>query len=53
MGLWVTQFEHLPLAQFVILEFQNQVPHQAPGGEPASACLCFSLCAVFVSLMNK
>ena len=44
--------EHLPLAQVVILESWDQVPHQAPFREPASpsACVSASLCA---SLMNK
>ena len=44
--------ERLPLAQGVILESQDQVPHQAPRREPASpsACVSASLC---VSLMNK
>ena len=36
MGLWVTQFEHLPLAQFVILGSRDGVPHQAPRREPIS-----------------
>ena len=44
--------EHLPLTQGVIPEFRDQVPHQAPCMEPASAfaCVSASLC---VSLMNK
>ena len=44
--------EHLLLAQDVILESWDSVPHQAPYGEPASpsACLCLSVC---VSFMNK
>ena len=44
--------EHLPSAQGVILGFRDQVPHQAPFGEPASpsAYVSASLC---VSLMNK
>ena len=41
-----------PLAQGVILETQDQVPHQASCMEPASpsACVSASLC---LSLMNK
>ena len=44
--------ERLPLAQFMILESWDRVPHQAPHGEPASpsACVSASLC---VSPMNK
>ena len=44
--------EHLPLAQGMILETQDQVPHRAPCVEPASpsAYVSASLC---VSLMNK
>ena len=42
--------ECLPLAQSMILESWDGVPHQASCTEPASpsACLCLSL-----SLMNK
>ena len=38
--------EHLPLAQGVILESWDRVPHQAPWMEPASpsACVSASLC---------
>ena len=38
--------EHLPLAQGVILESQDRVPHQAPCMRPASlsACVSASLC---------
>ena len=44
--------KRLPLAQGVILEFQDGVPHWAPCREPAfpSACVSASL---WVSLMNK
>ena len=44
--------EHLPLAQGVILESQDGVPHRAPCMEPASLStyISASLC---VSLMNK
>uniref|UniRef100_A0A8P0P9L2 Sorting nexin 3 n=1 Tax=Canis lupus familiaris TaxID=9615 RepID=A0A8P0P9L2_CANLF len=49
-------FEHLPLAQSVILETWDQVPRRAPCTEPASPSACvsasLSLC-VCVSLMNK
>ena len=34
--------ESLPLAQGMILEFWDQVPHQAPYGEPASPSACVS-----------
>ena len=40
----------LPLAQGVILESQNRVPHQAPSKKPASPSACVS---ASVSLMNK
>ena len=44
--------EHLPSAQGVILE--SQVPHQAPGMEPASLSAYVSAClSLSVSLMNK
>ena len=38
--------EHLPLAQGMILGSRDQVPHQAPSGEPASptAYVSASLC---------
>ena len=44
--------ECLPLAQGVILELWNQVPHRAPCKEPASssAYVSATLC---ISLMNK
>ena len=49
--------ERLPLAQGVILESWDSVPHRASCMEPASPsffyfclCLCLSLC---MSLMNK
>ena len=52
--------ERLPLAQGVILDSQDRVPHQAPCMEPASpsawvsACLSLSLSlSLCVSLMNK
>ena len=50
--------ERLPLAQGVILESRDRVPHQAPGMEPASpsACVSASVCVcvcVCVCLMNK
>ena len=44
--------EHLPLAQGVILESQDRVPHQAPSMEPASPSACVSL-SFSLSLMNK
>ena len=44
--------EHLPWAQLVIPEFQDQVPYQAPHGEPASPSACVSA-SFSVSLMNK
>ena len=34
--------EHLPLAQGVILESRDQVPHQAPCTERASPTVCVS-----------
>ena len=34
--------EHLPLAQGVILETRDWVPHQAPCVEPASPSACVS-----------
>ena len=34
--------EHLPLAQGVILETQDRVPHWAPCMEPASFSACVS-----------
>ena len=40
--------EHLPLAQGMILGAWDQVPHQAPRGEPVSLSAFLS-----VSLMNK
>ena len=40
--------EHLPLAQGVIPESRDQVPHWAPCREPAAPSACVS-----VSLMNK
>ena len=40
--------EHLPLAQGVILESQDRVPHWAPYMEPASLSACVS-----VSLMKS
>ena len=46
----------LPLAQGVILEAQDQVPHQAPCVEPASPSACVSaslFLSLPVSLMNK
>ena len=36
--------EHLPLAQGMILEYQDQVPHRAPYMEPASLSASLSLC---------
>ena len=43
--------EHLSLAQGMILESQDGVPHQAPCGDPASPTACVS--AFSLSLMNK
>ena len=42
--------ECLPLAQGVILESQDRVPHRALYGEPASPSACVS---ASVSLLNK
>ena len=42
-----SQVEHLPLAQGMILEIQDQVPYKAPHREPASlsvVSLPFSVC---------
>ena len=36
--------EHLPLAQGMILESQDQVPHWAPCMEPASLPMSLPLC---------
>ena len=44
--------KHLPLAQGVILESQDQVPHQASYAEPASPSAYVSA-FLSVSLMNK
>ena len=43
------------LAQGMILGSQDQVPHQAPYGEPAfpSAYLCLSLCVSHESIFLK
>ena len=53
-GAWVgSVVEPPPLAQGVILESRDQVPHRALCMEPASppsSCVSASLC---VSLMNK
>ena len=45
----------LPLAQGVILESQDRIPHQAPCMKPASPSACVSalLPCLHVSLMNK
>ena len=47
-----SMFEHLPLAQVMILWSLDQVPYQAPRMEPASPTACFSA-SVCVFLMNK
>ena len=44
--------ERLPLAQGVVPESQNGVPHQAPLGGPASPSACVSA-SFSGSLMNK
>ena len=47
MGRLGGSVEHLPSTQGMILEFQDQVPHQASGEEPTSPSACvsaFSLC---------
>ena len=44
--------ECLPLVQVVILGSWDQVPHQAPYGEPASPFAYISA-SISVSLMNK
>ena len=41
---------HLPLAQVMILESWDSVPHWAPLGDPAFPSACVT---VSVSLMNK
>ena len=45
-----SEVEHLPLAQDMILEFQDQVPHQARCMEPASPSAYVS---ASVSLRNE
>ena len=45
--------EHLPLAQGLILESQDRVPHRAPCMEPASPSAYVSTSFFSVSLMNK
>ena len=40
---WLSSWALL-LAQGMILEFRNQVPHGPPCMEPASACVSASLC---------
>ena len=44
--------EHLPLAQGLILESRDLVPHQAPRMEPASPS-AYVFASLSVSLMNK
>ena len=44
--------EHLPLAQVMILEFQDRVLHQVPHMEPASPS-AYAPASLCVSLMNK
>ena len=44
--------EHLPLAQVLIPESWDRVPHKAPHGEPASPSACVSA-PLSASLMNK
>ena len=44
--------EHLPLAQGVILESLDQVPHGSPSREPVSPSTYVSA-SLSVSLMNK
>ena len=55
-GIWgclgVSVVEHLPSAQGMILGSWDQVPHQAPCGEPASLSAFVSV-FLSVSLMNK
>ena len=43
---------HLPSAQVMILESQDEVPHRVPCKEPASPSACVSS-SLSVSLMNK
>ena len=50
--LGASAVEHLPLAQGVILESQDRVPHQAPCMEPASPS-AFVSASLSVYLMNK
>ena len=45
--------ECLPLAQGVILETQDRVPHRAPYGEPASPSACISASLSGLSWINK
>ena len=45
--------ERLPLAQGMILESRDRVPHWAPCMEPASLSTCVSTFSLSVSLMNK
>ena len=46
--------KHLPLAQGLILESRDQVPHWAPCIEPASSSAYISAsCSLSVSLMKK
>ena len=44
--------DSLPLAQGIIPQSRDQVPHQAPYGEPASPSACVSA-SLSVSLMYK
>ena len=45
--------EHLPLAQVMIPESWDQVPHQVPHREPASSSSAYVSVSQSVSLMNK
>ena len=45
--------EHLPLAQSVILDSQDRVPHRASCMEPASPPSACVFASLSVSLMNK
>ena len=48
---WLSD-EHLPLAQGMILESRDPVPHRAPPEEPASPSACVSA-SLPVFLMNE
>ena len=51
--LWGSVVAYLPLAQDVIPESWNRVPHQAPGMEISSPPFAYVSASLSVSLMNK